>query len=101
MISNLNYIVKNKHQLLTNNGLSFPALFIIDKERIIQYYEVNNLLCGRSVNELLRILNSIQYIKENPGHTCPADWKHGDQILYSHPSKSEVYFKTLYYSKKS
>jgi alkyl hydroperoxide reductase subunit AhpC len=31
---------------------SFSALFIIDKERIIQYYEVNNLLCTTSVNEL-------------------------------------------------
>jgi alkyl hydroperoxide reductase subunit AhpC len=38
-------------------------VFIIDKRRIIQYYTVNNLLCGRSVDELLRILQSIQYIK--------------------------------------
>jgi peroxiredoxin (alkyl hydroperoxide reductase subunit C) len=49
----------NKYQLLTNDGLLFPASFIIDKEGIIQYCMVNNLLCGRSVNELLRILKSI------------------------------------------
>jgi peroxiredoxin (alkyl hydroperoxide reductase subunit C) len=91
----------SKYKLLTNDGLSFPGLFIIDKEGIIQYYTVNNLLCGRSINELLRILKSIQYIKENPGQACPADWKYGDKILYSHPLKSKVYFKTLYSNKKN
>ena len=101
LISDLNQTITSKYRLLTNDGLSFPGLFIIDKEGIIQYYTVNNLLCGRSVNELLRILKSIQYIKQNPGHACPVDWKYGDQILYSHPLKSKGYFKTLYSNKKN
>jgi peroxiredoxin (alkyl hydroperoxide reductase subunit C) len=98
-LSELNQTIPNKYLLVTSDGLSFPGVFIIDKERIIQYYTVNNLLCGRSINELLRILKSIQYIKENPGQACPVDWKYGDQILYSHPLKSKVYFKTLYSNK--
>ena len=96
LISDLNQNITNKYKLLTNEGLSLPGVFIIDKEGIIQYYTVNNLLCGRSVNELLRILQSVQYIKENPGQVCPVDWKFGDKILYSHPLKSKIYFKTLY-----
>ena len=99
LVSDLNHTIITKYQLLTTEGLSFPGLFIIDKEGIIQYYTVNNLLCGRSVNEVLRILKSIQYIKENPGQACPVDWKYGDQILYSHPLKSKVYYKTLYSNK--
>ena len=101
LISDLNQTITSKYKLLTNDGLSFPGLFIIDKEGIIQYYTVNNLLCGRSVNELLRILKSIQYVKENPGQACPVDWKDGDQSLYSHPLKSKIYFKTLYSNKKN
>jgi alkyl hydroperoxide reductase subunit AhpC len=61
---------------------------------------VNNLLCGRSVKKLLRILKLIQYTKENSSHACPVDLKDGDPILYSHPLKSKVYFKTLYFNKK-
>jgi len=87
--------------MLTAESFAFPGLFIIDKEGIIQYYTLNNLLFGRSINELLRILKSIQYIKENPGQACPVDWKHGDKTLYSHPLKSKVYFKTLYSNKKN
>jgi peroxiredoxin 2/4 len=96
LVSDLNQTITKKYQLLTKEGLSLPGLFIIDKEGIIQYYTVNNLLCGRSVNEVLRILQSIQYIKENPGQACPVDWNYGDQILYSHPLKSKVYYKTQY-----
>jgi peroxiredoxin (alkyl hydroperoxide reductase subunit C) len=101
LISDLTQTITSNYHLLTDDGLSFPGIFIIDKEGIIQYYTVNNLLCGRSVNELLRILQSIQYVKENPGQACPVDWKYGDQILYSHPLKSKLYFKNLYSQKKN
>ena len=96
LISDINQSITNKYRLLTNEGISLPGVFIIDKEGIIQYYTVNNLLCGRSVNELLRILQSVQYVKENPGQVCPVDWKFGDKTLHSHPLKSKIYFKTLY-----
>ena len=101
LVSDLNRRITKKYELLTDDGFAFPGLFIVDKEGIIQYYTVNNLLCGRSVNELLRILQSIQYIKENPGQACPVDWNYGNKILYSHPLKSKVYFKTFYSNKKN
>ena len=101
LISDSSQKITNTYKLLTNDGLAFPGIFIIDKEGIIQYYMVNNLLCGRSIKELLRILQSIQYIKENPGQACPVDWVHGDAILHSHPLKSKIYFKTLYSHKKN
>ena len=101
LISDLSQTITKKYKLLTDDGFAFPGLFIVDKEGIIQYYTVNNLLCGRSINELLRILRSIQYIKENPGQACPVDWEYGNKILYSHPLKSKVYFKTLYSNKKN
>ena len=73
LISDLTQKITTNYQLLTEDGLAFPGLFIIDKEGIIQYYTVNNLLCGRNVREILRVLKSIQYVKENPGQMCPGD----------------------------
>jgi len=101
LVSDLKQTITRDYQLLTDEGLSFPGLFIIDKEGLIQYYTVNNLLCGRNINELIRILESIQYVKENPGHACPVNWKTNDPILYSHPLKSKRYFKDLYSPKTS
>lgn len=101
LVSDSTQTITRDYHLLTDEGLAFPGLFIIDKEGVIQYYTVNNLLCGRNINELLRILESIQYVKENPGRACPVNWKYGDQILYSHPLKYKIYFKDLYSPKKS
>lgn len=101
LLSDLTQTITRDYHLLTDEGLSFPGLFIIDKEGVIQYYTVNNLLCGRNINELLRVLESIQYVKENPGQACPVNWEEGDKILYSHPLKSKLYFKDLYSPKKS
>jgi peroxiredoxin (alkyl hydroperoxide reductase subunit C) len=93
LVSDLTKTITNDYNLLTDDGMAFPGLFIIDKEGVIQYYTVNNLLCGRSINEILRILKSIQYVKQNPGYACPVDWKYEDNILHSHPLKSTISFK--------
>ena len=101
LISDLNQTIANNYKLLTEEGFALPGVFIIDKEGLIQYYSVTNLLCGRSVNELLRVLKSIQYVKKHPGQACPVDWKYANKILYSHPLKSKVYFQRLYLNKET
>jgi len=109
LISDLNQTITRDYKLLTEEGLALPGIFIIDKEGIIQYYTVNNLLCSRSMNELIRVLESIQYVKKNPGQACPINWRSSsfknfeqyDQILYSHPISSKLYFKHVYSSKKN
>ena len=109
LISDLSHTITKDYKLLTEEGLGLPGVFIIDKEGIIQYYTVNNLLCSRSVNELLRIIESIQYVKKYPGQACPANWssipsidiQQYTQMLYSHPLKSKLYFRDLYASNKN
>ena len=109
LISDVSQTITNDYKLLTEEGLALPGVFIIDKEGIIQYYTVNNLLCSRSISELIRILESIQYVKKNPGQACPVNWhssssknlEQSDRILYSHPLRSKLYFRDLYSSKKN
>lgn len=100
LLSDLTQTITNDYKLLTDDGMAFPGLFIIDKEGVIQYYTVHNLLCGRSINEILRILKSIQHVKQHPGQACPVDWKSGEKLLYSNPLKSRIYFKEIYSSEK-
>ena len=101
LVSDLNQTIIKHYQILTDNEFPFSALFIVDKDVIIQYYTVNNLLCRLSINELLWILRSIQYIKENLGHERNVKKKFEKKILYSHTIKSKVYFKKLKKKKKN
>lgn len=101
LVSDLTHKITSDYKFLTDDGMAFPGVVVIDKEGVIQYYTVNNLLCGRSINEILRVLESIQYLKEHPGQACPVDWKYGDKTIYSHPLKSKLYFKELYATQKN
>ena len=101
LVSDLTHKITSDYKFLTDDGMAFPGVVVIDKEGVIQYYTVNNLLCGRSINEILRVLESIQYLKEHPGQACPVDWKYGDKTIYSHPLKSKLYFKELYSTQKN
>ena len=50
--------------------------FLIDREGMVQHQLVNNLPLGRDVDELLRMVDALQF-HENVGLVCPAGWTPG------------------------
>ncbi len=62
--------------IFVGTPMSYRGLFLIDKEGIVQHQVVNNMPLGRSVNEVLRMVDALQYFEEN-GEVCPADWHKG------------------------
>lgn len=58
-------------------GVAFRAAFIIDTQGIVRSQIVNDLPIGRNVDELLRIIDAVQFHEEH-GEVCPAGWKKGD-----------------------
>lgn len=55
---------------------SLRGTFIIDKEGVVQSQTVNNLGLGRDVDELLRMIDAVQFL-ETAGQVCPAGWAPG------------------------
>ena len=62
--------------LLEDKGIALRGLFIIDPDGVLQYQVVHNLNVGRSVAEVLRVLEGLQC-----GGLCPANWKPGEKTL--------------------
>ena len=54
------------------------GLFLIDKEGVIKHETVNDMELGRNIDEILRIIDAVQY-SEKYGEVCPANWKKGDK----------------------
>ncbi|MHC4821986.1 MAG: peroxiredoxin, partial [Planctomycetota bacterium] len=50
------------------------ALFFIDPSRTIRACIYYPMTCGRSVPEVLRLLDALQSTDANPGTACPANW---------------------------
>jgi len=59
-------------------GVAFRAAFIIDKQEIVRSQLINDLPIGRNIDEILRLVDAIQY-NETQGEVCPAGWKKGMQ----------------------
>ena len=64
----------------TGPMIAFRALFIIDKNGIVQHQLVNHLPLGRNVDEALRIVDALHHHEEN-GEVCPANWEKGDEAI--------------------
>ena len=85
----------NEEIYATGPMIAFRALFIIDKEGIVQHQLVNHLPLGRNVDEAIRMIDALHHHEEN-GEVCPANWKKGDEAMNeSHESVAEYLKKRL------
>ena len=58
------------------DGVPLRATFIIDPQNIVRHVSVNDLSVGRSVDELLRLLDGFQ-----TDELCPCNWRPGEKTL--------------------
>jgi len=59
---------------------AYRGLFLIDKQGVVRHQLVNDLPLGRNVDEVLRLIDALQFTEEF-GEVCPANWKKGDKAL--------------------
>ncbi len=61
----------------TEAGVALRASFLIDKEGVVRHQVVNDLPLGRNVDEMLRVVDALQF-HEQHGEVCPAGWHKGE-----------------------
>ena len=73
------------HSIVKAYGVEHPEAsvalrgsFLIDKEGVVQSQIVNNLPLGRNVDEMVRLVDALQFSEEH-GEVCPAGWNKGDE----------------------
>jgi len=59
-------------------GVALRGSFLIDKEGIVRHQVVNDLPLGRNIDEMLRMVDAVQFHEEH-GEVCPAGWNQGDK----------------------
>jgi peroxiredoxin (alkyl hydroperoxide reductase subunit C) len=73
-------IDENGDTTFSGSPMAYRGLFLIDKQGIVRHQVVNDMPLGRSVDEVLRMVDALQFFEEN-GEVCPADWHKGDKGL--------------------
>lgn len=71
------------HQICQAYGVEHPTAhvalrgaFVIDKQGVVRSQIVNDLPLGRNVDELLRLIDALEF-HEKHGEVCPAGWTKG------------------------
>ncbi|MFZ4456029.1 MAG: peroxiredoxin [Bacteroidales bacterium] len=66
--------------VLVGEPKAYRGLFLIDKQGVVRHQLVNDLPLGRNVDEVLRLIDALQFTEEH-GEVCPAGWHKGDKGL--------------------
>lgn len=72
-----------------NAGVASRATFIIDDKGILRHASYNDLPVGRSVDEVLRLVQAFQY-SDVHGEVCPSKWKPGGKTMKTDLSAPET-----------
>ena len=79
------------HQIARNYGVEVAAgtvayrgAFLIDKKGLVRHQVVNDLPLGRNIDELVRMVEALQFTEEH-GEVCPAGWQKGQSGMKASP----------------
>jgi peroxiredoxin (alkyl hydroperoxide reductase subunit C) len=85
MIADMAHQVCKAYDVETPNGaVAFRGTFLIDKNGIVRHQVVNDLPLGRDMDELLRMVDALQFTEEH-GEVCPAGWEKGKKGMQANP----------------
>ncbi len=68
------------NEIFVGEPKAYRALFLIDKDGIVRHQLVNDMELGRSIDEVIRLIDALQFTEEH-GEVCPANWRKGDDAL--------------------
>ena len=85
LVADLTHNIAKAYDVETPNGaVAFRGSFLIDKEGVVRHQVVNDLPLGRNVDEMLRMIDALQF-NEQHGEVCPAGWKKGNTAMKGTP----------------
>ena len=81
--------------LKEDEQIAFRGTFIIDPKQTVRVAMVNDLPIGRSVDEVLRLVEAVKF-NDTHGEVCPANWSKGKATMKDNPKDSKAYFSKAF-----
>lgn len=85
LVADMTHAICKAYDVETPDGaVAFRGSFLIDKAGMVRHQVVNDLPLGRNVDEMLRMIDALQFTEEH-GEVCPAGWNKGDKGMNATP----------------
>ncbi|MBR9814487.1 peroxiredoxin [bacterium] len=93
MVADVNHEIIGSYGIAhPEDGVALRASFLIDRDGVVQHQVVNNLPLGRNVDDMLRLVDALQFTEEH-GEVCPAGWQKGDKGMQASSEGVASYLK--------
>lgn len=80
LVSDLTKKISSAYNVLNEDGISMRGTFFLDEHFILRHMLINDLPLGRSVEEMLRLLDAWDHHAQF-GEVCPAGWNKGEEAM--------------------
>lgn len=84
MVADVKHEICRAYGIEHEDGVALRGSFLVDREGVVQHQVVNNLPLGRNVDEMVRMLEALQFTEEH-GEVCPAGWSKGQEGMVASP----------------
>ena len=90
LAADINHDICRAYDVESAGGVAFRGAFVIDKDGIVRSQMVNDLALGRNFDEVIRLVEALQFHEEH-GEVCPAGWSKGDKGMDASPDGVAAY----------
>lgn len=84
LIADMKHDYCKAYDVEADAGVAYRGSFLIDKAGIVRHQVVNDLPLGRNIDEMLRMIDALQFTEEH-GEVCPAGWNKGKPGMNASP----------------
>ena len=85
IIADMTHNICRAYDVETPDGaVAFRGSFLIDRNGMVRHQVINDLPLGRNVDEMLRMVDALQFTEEH-GEVCPAGWMKGKKGMRADP----------------
>jgi len=76
LVADIKHEICKAYDVEAEGGVAYRGSFLIDKNGVVRHQVVNDLPLGRNIDEMLRMIDALQFTEEH-GEVCPAGWSKG------------------------
>ena len=76
LVADIKHDICRAYDVEHKDGVAFRGSFLIDRDGVVRHQVVNDLPLGRDIDEMLRMVDALQFHEEH-GEVCPAGWSKG------------------------
>ena len=78
LVADLSKQIARDYDVLFGEAVALRGSFLIDAKGIVRHAVINDLPLGRNVDEMIRMVDAMQFTDEH-GEVCAAGWQKGDE----------------------